>query len=679
MLGKQLYLYIFFSEITFLLRSLLEAQQITCWNEWAVQSLVLFSFTLQVFLLMFASIRRYSVSTGTRLLLWLAYLLADTTALFTLGHLSISTKLPERHRLLAFWAPFLLVHLGGQDNITAYSFEDNGLWLRHLQTLVVQVLGAAYVLYKYMPVSGETWELTMAAILIFVVGVLKYGERIWALRSATFDSIWSSVDEDSSAALSARSTESNTSHADLLLQETLVARLSLMEEDGEAVLMGAHSLMDVCKGLFIGLRLRRERRKHVREVLKSFEMYGRLNKLMEMELSLMYDILYTKAVVIHTWYGFFIRVVSLVATASALLLFQLNLSLSNSNLDKLRKVDVAVSYVLLGGALLLEVASVVRAAASTWTSALLYDKKWHWLNDELLSLRRLARAARHRKWSGYLGQYNLLDSCARDASCRKQEPTCVAAARRLGLGRTAEYWWDNLRNSTSNKLSDAAMEMVLAEILLIRTGNRGEEITGLLPGMLTLQRLKLDDRLSWSIQDIEFEDSIMVWHLATHICIFSAADRNKDDDDHKFSDLEEAVMMLSNYMMFLLVLRPYMLPGPVRRSRYVQFRDDLRDVMRGSPSPPQERLDWALRKGLHAHTNSSGSCKLYHTGVTLAHVLHHGTIGMKVIFGVWVEMLCYVANHCSRESHAKQLSNGGELVTIVWLMARHANLSYASS
>uniref|UniRef100_A0ACD5V321 Uncharacterized protein n=1 Tax=Avena sativa TaxID=4498 RepID=A0ACD5V321_AVESA len=495
-------------------------------DDWAVQSLVLFSFALQVFLLLFASIRRHSVSTLRRLLLWLAYLLADSTAVFTLGHLSISSKMPERHQLVAFWAPFLLVHLGGQDTITAYSFEDNRLWLRHLQTLVVQVLGTAYVIYKYIPV-GETWELTAAAILIFVVGVVKYGERIWALRSATLENIWNSVDENTSTA---------ASHEGLLL-DVLTTRFPLEEKDAEAVLMGAHSLLDVCKGLFIGLRLRRERRNHVREALRIFKTCGLLNMLMEMELSLMYDILYTKAVVIHTWYGCCIRVVSLVGTAAALLLFQLNQQLFIQRLERKknqhqhqqqqREVDVAITYVLLSGALLLEVASVTRAAASTWTRAWAYYRKWHAVHQEVLCLRTLVRASRHRKWSGYVGQYKLLDSCARDASWpwgwgweqQAMDPVCVAAARRLGLGRSAEYWWDNLRHSSSGKLSDATMEMVLTEILenTTRGGNRAaaaaDETTtataGLLPGMLTLQRFKLDDRLGWSIQDIEFEDSLM--------------------------------------------------------------------------------------------------------------------------------------------------------------------------
>lgn len=47
---------------------------------------------------------------------------------------------------------------------------------------------------------------------------------------------------------------------------------------------------------------------------------------------------------------------------------------------------------------------------------------------------------------------------------------------------------------------------------------------------------------------------------------------------------------------------------------------------------------------------------------------------LQVILEVWVEMLFYAGYRCSKESHAKQLSQGGELTTIVWLMAEHVGL-----
>jgi hypothetical protein len=93
------------------------------WKEWGLQALVLLSFTLQVVLLILSEFRRSMDSGMLRAFLWPSYMLADSTAIYVLGHLSVTSRSPE-HQVMAFWAPFLLLHLGGQDNITAYAIED---------------------------------------------------------------------------------------------------------------------------------------------------------------------------------------------------------------------------------------------------------------------------------------------------------------------------------------------------------------------------------------------------------------------------------------------------------------------------------------------------------------------------------------------------------------------------
>lgn len=101
------------------------------WKEWGLHFLVLLSFTLQVTLLVLAELRRRIDSGALRIFVWSAYVMADSIAIYAIGHLSVTSHAAE-HQVMALWAPLLLVHLGGQDNITAYAIEDNRLWLRHL-------------------------------------------------------------------------------------------------------------------------------------------------------------------------------------------------------------------------------------------------------------------------------------------------------------------------------------------------------------------------------------------------------------------------------------------------------------------------------------------------------------------------------------------------------------------
>ncbi|XP_010227326.1 uncharacterized protein LOC104581454 isoform X2 [Brachypodium distachyon] len=370
------------------------------WSQWNIQILVILSFTLQVTLLCCAGIRRREGSAPPRILLWLAYLMADYTAIYVLGHMSSTMRRSEssdhhrRRQMVPFWAPFLLLHLGGPDTITAYAFEDNRLWLRHLLNLSAQVLGAAYVMYLFVT-AGRNPEGTLiaAAALMFVAGCLKYGERIWALKCGGIDSITSSVDDDGKPSVGAGGPYHGRKEGR--------GRL-----DTEEVLLGAHYMLTFWKG-------------HLADwpVMQSFQYQtvrqgiqlnggGYLFELAAMELSLMYDIIYTKAAVIHTWHGLCIRAVSSLAAVAAFVLFQL------SGRGAYGRADVAVTYVLLVGAMALELALSLRAAGSSWACAFFHARGWHRLCGAVMHLRRTLKVgARRTACLDSLGQYNLLDIC----------------------------------------------------------------------------------------------------------------------------------------------------------------------------------------------------------------------------------------------------------------------------
>ena len=85
-----------------------------------------------------------------------------------------------QNELTAFWAPFLLLHLGGQDTITAYALQDNELWSRNLLGLVVQLVMALYIFLLSWKVN---W-LSFLTILMLLARFIKYAERIWVMRLA---------------------------------------------------------------------------------------------------------------------------------------------------------------------------------------------------------------------------------------------------------------------------------------------------------------------------------------------------------------------------------------------------------------------------------------------------------------------------------------------------------------
>ncbi|KAF6161266.1 hypothetical protein GIB67_009153 [Kingdonia uniflora] len=153
------------------------------WNMWELRSLVLLSLLIQIFQIIFGSHRKYTTSKLLSIFIWMGYLLAEWVATLALRVLSnsedddstITSKDPNLNLnkgLVAFWSPFLLLHLGGPDSITAFSLEDNELWLRYLLGLVFQVAVAVYIVIRSLPNT----KFLPATVLRFVAGIIKYGE-----------------------------------------------------------------------------------------------------------------------------------------------------------------------------------------------------------------------------------------------------------------------------------------------------------------------------------------------------------------------------------------------------------------------------------------------------------------------------------------------------------------------
>lgn len=646
----------------------------SAWKQWGLQALVMLSFMLQVMLLVLAEFRRRTDSGVLRFFVWSAYMLADVTAIYVLGHISVTSTLAE-HELMVFWAPFLLLHLGGQDNITAYTMEDNQLWLRHLQTFTVQVAAAAYVLYGESSSIVGRWSLRPATVLMFAVGVLKYGERVWALKCAATSSSGSNY----------RCLDRSTASA-----VGLCSSPSRWDRDTEAFLLTAHMLldapMDLLKGPSAFLDVH-----YGTSAIPAEDLY----KVAEMQISLMHDVLYTKAEVTHTRYGLCIHMVSSLGTVAALLLFHL--------LGKIHKgryysrVDITITYILLVGAVVMEITSALRAIFSSWTCALLHQRAqgrnmWHYLYWIVSSLRRLVRAADwSRYWSGSIGQHNLLQLCAWSPASK-----CSMIARWMEV----EDPWNTVVYSSSIPVPPRIKELLVVRVL------ESQGVSDSSPGHIrnSRGRAALESRglceglLAWSVE-IELNESIVVWHIVTdlYLCWFKKQAKSSGrQDDAKQLDLAkvaEAIEALSNYMLFLLAVRPYMLPPPTSRNAYVHVCNSLTLVKCTTPEDLANLVQLSGRQ-LNTRSNtednddtatstgnsgdSSGYKKILDKGSQLgAKLIDDKFEGLGIaemldlISQVWVEMLCYVSYRCSAHSHAKQLSNGGELITVAAFLMEH--------
>lgn len=347
------------------------------WKDWDIRVAVLLSLTLQILLIILGPRRKHSPRLLIRIVVWSAYLAADAVATFALGTLSNNlTDLYDEKaesqdpntELMAFWAPFLLLHMGGPDTITAYALEDNELWLRHFLGLIMQTVIALYVFL--MAWTGS--QLSILSILMIVAGFIKYGERTWALRSASSDKLRESTfvdrvsesqfSDDFKGELVRKSAEGYIVGEDRFIEVPLPIDLSIINEHSdiseEGKLLTSYGLIELTKRLFVDSVLTSKDRDTTRTVFRNMSSENAF-QVIEICLGFMYDFFYTKASLLHTQWGVGLRLVTSFITCLSLALFTLLV-----DRNKYSTVDISTTWILLVVAVILEIYSALLLLSS---------------------------------------------------------------------------------------------------------------------------------------------------------------------------------------------------------------------------------------------------------------------------------------------------------------------------
>uniref|UniRef100_A0A0E0P587 DUF4220 domain-containing protein n=1 Tax=Oryza rufipogon TaxID=4529 RepID=A0A0E0P587_ORYRU len=305
------------------------------------------------------------------------------------------------------------------------------------------------------------------------------------------------------------------------------------DDDDGALVMKAHALFHICKNSMVDSSVETASNTYdaaaadTKETLFQLE-WPQLFRVMEMELSLMYDFLYTKAAVIYTWHGYAIRAVSPVFTAVSLVLVEL------SNVGgHHRRSDVVITRLLLVATFLLETASLLRAVGSSWTGFLLHRGLRHgWIRHEALcasrwlrfhhamaSVGRIANSQAHRRWCGKMGQLSVLQLITtgaggdRESQDRSWDKECARYSEKNTMvipPEVKEVVFRRVRQQLLDlraRMNREAADMDLRKMAANLRTKRGQ---------LALQSRNLLGELRWSLGD-ELQLGILTWHVATEI------------------------------------------------------------------------------------------------------------------------------------------------------------------
>uniref|UniRef100_A0ACD5YV59 Uncharacterized protein n=1 Tax=Avena sativa TaxID=4498 RepID=A0ACD5YV59_AVESA len=586
-------------------------------NDLELHLMILVSFGLQVFLLFTAGLRRRGAPHFLRSLIWLAYLLADSVAIFVLGHLAVKAS-GARHQLLLFWAPFVLLHLGGQHTITAFSMQDNKLWKRHLLEFFSHFGMACYI------VSRSSWpdkNLQSAMVSMMIVGYFKYVERTMCLIISNperlkfmsilvyYETLGHADSCDRGSASKQRPIDRHEMEARLNeMCKPAVGDMQLLPSSRfpwQMVLSSTPLNYPTTVKCMDALSVLLQEFKHKSEVLRQCASLGGNKKKNKDHLCpaynyvgallcAIYEHLYTKASFIQYFPGrlrlphsssmlllltSFVRITILLYPVFfiPIALVSFKDSMKNDHNQIYSLADVIVSYILLIGALILEATSIF-AWLSSYT-VLTQGIQCGCLTPLVSRVVRYIHSAawlRRKQWSEMLGQHSRIKEYTRREGIMSFVPGCIA---RCLYSKTL----------THKPLSEDLKKLVLNKLLDF--GIAGQQYWNFAStrGKLALLWKRTDlagpgTHLHKSINNVDFTTSLLIWHIATDICYY------REDTSITSITKEKKKKMcqeLSYYIMYLVIDCKVLLTSTadiIDTIACQELEDKLKNLPTGDPS-----------------------------------------------------------------------------------------------
>ncbi|ESR34941.1 hypothetical protein CICLE_v10006737mg, partial [Citrus x clementina] len=300
----------------------------------------------------------------------------------------------------------------------------------------------------------------------------------------------------------------------------------------------------------------------------------------------------------------------------------------------------------------------------------------------------------HKRWSRSMGQLNLMSYCVKDETITAKSGKLLATIKTLvNLENQWYVTWADVSDELEELICRELKEKVASytkpepfcstpEGLSIMTG-KGDYVLK--------KRYGLDPE-TWLIASERYDYSLLAWHIATDLCYYDDLDEHCHGDADKLHPICKISKCLSDYMLYLLVVCPSLMPEEnFMDSRYANTCQEINDDYRAWPliSRLEERTLVPKSKSIEARRHllrteggekpQSASKRGRQLGKRLqeqeSEVDWSNGRKWEMISEVWVEMLAYAASHGTWNEHGQHLRNGGELPTHVRLLMAHLGLS----
>ncbi|KAK6264301.1 hypothetical protein SCA6_019735 [Theobroma cacao] len=424
--------------------------------------------------------------------------------------------------------------------------------------------------------------------------------------------------------------------------------------------------------------------------------------MVDFELNLLFDVLYTKTIMHHVLLGFILRFIYFFLSTGALLAFPY----AYAHKQHHSSPEIIMTYMLLLGEFLADGTAVISHILSGWTM--------QWLTTPT-NWGRLPRCVRpyiaycmkfkmsmQGQGVNYMAQHSLLNYCLK----AKVNKFNAAIKKLVDAKRILKVFWDIQKHAWVDvRPTWALVDPGLKELILSRLQKKRKKydngkfkfscLSNLVQkgasDVLKDKGIEIYEELHWSLTKVEFTHSLLLWHIATDILFHYHKRRYPGSCGRNNNQISKK---LSDYMMHLLVMRSFMLHRGIGELRYRdtcfealdffgwQMKIDSQDLAQVAPTLLE--LDNIKFQAFFSvpEGGGEGGKSVFFKGCDLAKQLHSFTVDARwdpeelweMISCVWLEMLFSAAYDCDWKEHAYQLGQGGELLTHVALLMAHLGL-----
>ncbi|GLT99718.1 hypothetical protein SLE2022_171400 [Rubroshorea leprosula] len=389
------------------------------------------------------------------------------------------------------------------------------------------------------------------------------------------------------------------------------------------------------------------------------------------EIGFIFDVVYTKAALIYTKLGCLLRFTSFASSFSVLLLFFI--SIINEPKFHFSRIDIGITSILLCGAIALDLYAACVMLSSDWAILVV---QFH----DIVFVRKIFKVAlkcfpcllrRSEGWSNQMGQFDLLEYYLRYNKRKVNQPWGILLKITNGRGIVEmwrKYWFTKFVEVPIYLKENTDYHNLFCSFF------RGEGFK-ISRGEKALQDRQQFDKIKWSIE-LDFDHSIIVWHLATSVCYLQ---KDHDDDEASVSsskedhdEIKKTSKHVSDYMMYLLAMCPALILPEHSKSFWLDHTyDKLKGVelpetnSRNAASTLLSHRDNVPKEEIESSERSFEN--IQEEVLQLVRVLKQSRNKWELIRNVWVEMLFYAAVSSQHISHLKQLGEGIEFLSIIWL------------